>query len=87
MQVFSSTIKYDSLSVLGTLLGTILVILKFLKIKLFTYVISFNTLWDEESEIFLQIKLFIENGTNIGLNHGFLRIFLNIFPKYSNLDS
>ena len=54
-------------------------ILKFLKIKLFTYVISFNTLWDEESEIFLQIKLFIENGTNIGLNHGFLRIFLNIF--------
>ena len=62
-------------------------ILKFLKIKLFTYVISFNTLWDEESEIFLQIKLSIENGTNIGLNHGFLRIFLNIFQKYSNLDS
>ena len=89
MKIFSNLLKtsYDSLSVLGTLSGTILVILKSLKIKHFTHVISFNTLWDEESEIFLQIKLSIENGTNIGLNHGFLRIFLNIFQKYSNLDS
>ena len=80
-------LTYDSLSVLGTLTGTILVILKNLKIKLFTFVISFNTLRDEESEIFLQIKLSIQNGSNIGLNHGFLRICLSIFQKYSNLDS
>jgi hypothetical protein len=73
---------YDSLSVLGTLPGTILVILNILKIKLVTCVISLNTLWDEESEIFLQIKLSIENGSNIGLNHGFLRIFLT-FLRYT----
>ena len=53
---------------------------KTLKIKLFTHVISFNTLW-EESGIFLQIKLFIGNGSNIGLSRGFLRIFLNILQK------
>ena len=75
------------LIVIGTLSATILLILKNLKIKLFTHVISFNTLWDEESEIFLQIKLSIQNGSNIGLNHGFLRICLSIFQKYSNLDS
>ena len=72
------------MSVLGTLLG---VILKFLKIKLFTLVISFNTLWDDEFEISLQIKLSVEKGSNIGFIHGFLRIFLNICQKYSNLDS
>jgi hypothetical protein len=71
---------YDSLSVLGTLQGTILMILKTLKIKLFTHLISLNTLWDEESEIFLQIKFSSQNGMNIG-------IFLNIFQKYSNLRS
>ena len=50
---YEAMFSYDSLSVLGTLLGTILVILKILKIKLYTHVISFNTIWDEESEIFL----------------------------------
>ena len=51
-------------------------ILKNLKIKLFTCVISFNTLWDEESEIFLQIELSTQYWINIGLNQGFSRIFL-----------
>lgn len=38
--------------------------------------ISFNTLWDEESEMFLQILLSIQNGSSIGLKYGFIRIFL-----------
>ena len=50
-------------------------------------------LWDEESEIFLQIKLSLQNRSNIGLNHGFFRIVVNysrvshgILPKkYSTL--
>ena len=66
---------YDSVTVLGTLPGTILVILK---IKLFACVISVDTLWDEESEIFLQKELYIQNGSNIGLKYDFIRIFLNI---------
>jgi hypothetical protein len=81
---------YDSLSLLSTLTGTILVILKNPKIKLFTFVISFTTLRDEESEeseICLHIKLSIQNGSNVGLNHGFLRICHSISQKYSNLDS
>jgi hypothetical protein len=65
-------------TVLGTLPGTILAILKILNIKLFTCVISFDTLWDEESEIFLQKELSIQNGSNIGLKYDFIRIFPNI---------
>ena len=53
-------------------------ILKILKIKLFTCIISFNALCDEESVLFLQTKVSIQNGGNIGLNYGFIRIFLNI---------
>ena len=48
---------YDSLSLQGSLAGTVLVILKFLKIKVLTCIISFYILWDELSEIFLQIEL------------------------------
>ena len=33
---------------------------------------------DEESVIFLQTKVSIQPGGNIGLNYGFIRIFLNI---------
>ena len=58
-------------------------ILKILKINFFTHIISFDTLWDKESKIFLQIKLSIENGSNIGLNHGFLRIDLTFFRNTS----
>ena len=65
-----SMIPYDSLSVLGTLSGTILVILK---IKLFIYLISFNTLWEEETDIFIQKELSIQNESNIGRNYGFIR--------------
>ena len=49
----------------STEVRTILVIWNFFLIKLFICVISFNTLWDEESEIFLQIKLSIQNRSNI----------------------
>jgi hypothetical protein len=67
------------LTVLGTLPGTILLILKILNIKLSTCIISFDKLWDEESEKFLQKELSFQNGSNIGLNYDFVRIF----PKIS----
>jgi hypothetical protein len=72
------------LSVLGTLPGTIFVILKILKIELFTFIISFNAFCDEESVIFLQTKVYIQHAGNIGLKYGFIMIFLTISCLYSN---
>ena len=37
---------------------------------------SFNTLCDEESRIFLQTTVSTQQGCNIGLNYGFIRNFL-----------
>ena len=44
----------------------------------FSCTISFNTLCDQESRIFLQTTVSTQQGCNIGLNYGFIRIFLNI---------
>ena len=78
MLVFRICYK-DSLSVLGILPGTILLILNIL-IKLLTcLVISFNTLWYEESEKFLQIEpTSTQNGSNICFSNSW---------KFSNLGS
>ena len=52
------TSSYATLLVyLDTISSILVIFLKTKKIKLLTCILSFNTLWDDESEILLQIKV------------------------------
>ena len=71
------TSSYATLLVyLDTISSILVIFLKTKKIKLLTCILSFNTLWDDESEILLQIKVSLKKKwSNIGLNYGYNRIF------------